>query len=88
MRIGQDSVRDSRESQRATKIAKNVRLIETQLLTITNKSRSQLSHVSFSATQCILHRHQQCASHSKHCTASLSVTNFNKQVINHRILKL
>ena len=26
--------------------------------------------------------------HSKHCTASLSVTNFKKQVINHRILKL
>ena len=48
MCIGQDSVIASRESQRATKITKNVRLIKTQLLTITDKSRSQLSHVSFS----------------------------------------
>ena len=76
-----------RESE-SDKNCKECSLIETQLLKINNKSRSQLSHVSFSATQCILHRHQQCASHSKHCTASLSVTNFNKQVINHRILKL
>lgn len=75
MRVGQESVRASRESQRATKITKNVRLIKTQLITITNKSKSKLSHVSMYP-------------HSKHCTASLSVTNFNKQVINHRILKL
>ena len=47
MRIGQESVRASRESQRATKITKNVRLIQTQLLKITNKSRSQLSHYPF-----------------------------------------
>ena len=47
MRIGQDSVRASRESQRAAKITKNVCVIKTQLLTITNKSRSQLSHYPF-----------------------------------------
>ena len=66
MRVGQESVRASRDSQRATKITKNVRLIKTQLITITNKSKSQLSHVSFSG-----HSASSMATSSAHVTENI-----------------